>query len=1208
MTKRLLHHLPYSPSHCSRFFWLVRYRCLVGLALLLMSFTAWAQSSTQDLLPPKFIPKSPTISSFARFDGQQLINLPTGASQLAVPLAEVNCGTLRLPVSLAYTYTGLKIGQPYDFVGLGWALQAGVSITRQVSGLVDDNYATDPYRRYNPDSMRVGVNKPRFLKRITQSDVDTGPDVYSFSLPGGASGHFIILDTTITLLPQQPVHIRYTSGANYRQGFQITTEDGIRYQFQAVEITRPNPNNFSLGAGTSEHATAWHLTRLISADNADTIRLHYSLHSERAPQTCTVTTGRYYTGVRQLNGTVYDPNNPDGDCGSTASYPFHNVLMWASILRTQYLDSITTRGQSLRFTRADVFRGGVSSGQELRGLQLVSFTGERREIKRITLYQSHFEAVGNAGNGEYRLRLDSLQESANELRLPAYRFHYLEGALPPRGSAAMDYWGYSNGATTNGDVFTTTAPTLLNDPQLIQGGYRPANREPDFTSAAAGALTQVKYPTGGTARWEYEPSRLPSDIGDIPLSYLVADVGTGFNAATAQQIPGGPRLPATTSDELRFQVPIEGDIRVVLHRRPNDSTRTTGGTNTYRDFNIWHQLATGDTLITNSTGPGSYKVLDGQGTEKTFMFHVQPGAYSARVYCETLELQSDITIYIPYRDSTLLRVGLPGPGIRVLRTTAEAAGMPPLIHTYTYLLGGRPSGHSLLPDAGKKFDKYTSYNQSASGGQGITTGTRCQFINTSSDNRGLGDEFNKYDFYYTCVSETQGVNQGATVHYFDHQPQQFNDVVPTAQLSYRLDANKTQKPIQQVHYTYVADSTVRYPLLRVRIVESNSGNAFNPGIDGYDPTQYQLFASLTLPAVTEQSLYDAQGAASTTLTRSTYLRQRLIRSATRTSTGWRIQRFKRLSDYAPLAAVTALRVNSFNPVIETQTWQRPLLGADSVLVAGQLTLYDPQWRSPARAYRLRVAQPLAALNQEGLLNGRYASLLSDSRYEPVARVRYANGTGDVVEQRVDQGQPTSFLMGYDHTLVIAEAKNASYAQVAYTSFEPTATGRWQYDSTGTHRVLGGRAGRWAYQLDGTASVSRRQLPVGDYEFLYWVQSASSPTVTAQGGSQLSSPQLIAIAPDNWHQFRTRLHFTTAGQVSLDVAPGAPNTRLDELRLYPVGAQFTSYTHDPLIGVTSQTDPTGRTIFYEYDALGRLLRTRDEQGRILSQQQYHYAGQ
>jgi YD repeat-containing protein len=92
----------------------------------------------------------------------------------------------------------------------------------------------------------------------------------------------------------------------------------------------------------------------------------------------------------------------------------------------------------------------------------------------------------------------------------------------------------------------------------------------------------------------------------------------------------------------------------------------------------------------------------------------------------------------------------------------------------------------------------------------------------------------------------------------------------------------------------------------------------------------------------------------------------------------------------------------------------------------------------------------------------------------------------------------------------------------------------------------------------------------------------------------------------WQLARARLHLPTPSRVQLS-APGSAAVLLDDVALGPVGSQITTYTYDALRGLTSQTDPTGRTIFYEYDALGRLLRTRDEQGRILSQQQYHYAG-
>ena len=125
----------------------------------------------------------------------------------------------------------------------------------------------------------------------------------------------------------------------------------------------------------------------------------------------------------------------------------------------------------------------------------------------------------------------------------------------------------------------------------------------------------------------------------------------------------------------------------------------------------------------------------------------------------------------------------------------------------------------------------------------------------------------------------------------------------------------------------------------------------------------------------------------------------------------------------------------------------------------------------------------------------------------------------------------------------------------------------------------------------------------------WAQGDAAPVLSVSGGSLLGgSLQRVSAGPDNWHQYRGRLRFTALGQVSLDVAAGAPPLRLDEVRLCPVGAQLITYTHDPLVGVTSQTDPAGRTMFYEYDGLNRLVRTRDEQGHILAQQHYHYAGQ
>ncbi|MBC2844624.1 RHS repeat domain-containing protein [Winogradskyella flava] len=63
--------------------------------------------------------------------------------------------------------------------------------------------------------------------------------------------------------------------------------------------------------------------------------------------------------------------------------------------------------------------------------------------------------------------------------------------------------------------------------------------------------------------------------------------------------------------------------------------------------------------------------------------------------------------------------------------------------------------------------------------------------------------------------------------------------------------------------------------------------------------------------------------------------------------------------------------------------------------------------------------------------------------------------------------------------------------------------------------------------------------------------------------------------------------------------------LDNLRNSLPNAMVSTYTYDPLIGVTSMTDPKGYTVYYEYDSSGRLLRVKDEDGKVMSENAYHY---
>jgi YD repeat-containing protein len=52
-------------------------------------------------------------------------------------------------------------------------------------------------------------------------------------------------------------------------------------------------------------------------------------------------------------------------------------------------------------------------------------------------------------------------------------------------------------------------------------------------------------------------------------------------------------------------------------------------------------------------------------------------------------------------------------------------------------------------------------------------------------------------------------------------------------------------------------------------------------------------------------------------------------------------------------------------------------------------------------------------------------------------------------------------------------------------------------------------------------------------------------------------------------------------------------------------RITTYTHKPLIGISTITDPKGDKVTYSYDSFGRLQTVKDKEGNVLSENQYNY---
>jgi hypothetical protein len=180
----------------------------------------------------------------------------------------------------------------------------------------------------------------------------------------------------------------------------------------------------------------------------------------------------------------------------------------------------------------------------------------------------------------------------------------------------------------------------------------------------------------------------------------------------------------------------------------------------------------------------------------------------------------------------------------------------------------------------------------------------------------------------------------------------------------------------------------------------------------------------------------------------------------------------------------------------------------------------------------------------------------------------------------------SYVWGYNKTLPIAEVANASIEQAAYTSFEDNEFGNWSLKSgsvISTNNTITGKK-----TCGGGVT---KTVPTGNYIVTAW--ASGNCTVNGQAGTQLA----ISKRNTSWRYLEWKLNNVSSVDVSGD--------NIDEVRLHPEDAQMTTYTYDPLIGMTSKADINNRIGYYEYDPAGRLLHIRDDGYNILKKYQYAF---
>ena len=148
------------------------------------------------------MPLSPQAASLARY-GEYPVSHATGVPDITIPIYTVSVGNFSLPVSISYHASGIKLNDVASTVGLGWALNAGGAISRQMEGSSDlkypeslnDNFGRSYNNHFkNYDNLKAEVEKAvkdggvELLQTMAltpeKSMYDTASDRYVYNFAG----------------------------------------------------------------------------------------------------------------------------------------------------------------------------------------------------------------------------------------------------------------------------------------------------------------------------------------------------------------------------------------------------------------------------------------------------------------------------------------------------------------------------------------------------------------------------------------------------------------------------------------------------------------------------------------------------------------------------------------------------------------------------------------------------------------------------------------------------------------------------------------------------------------------------------------------------------------------------------------------------------------------------------------------------------------
>lgn len=1156
------------------------YTLLIYFVLILLSIQTQGQNQ-YEIPIPKVIPPSPDAAALGKY-GSTPVGLHTGIPSISIPLYTVKSGGLELPISISYHASGIKVNEIASWVGLGWSLNAGGVVTRSVVGKSDD---VGFWNLSAKNATQLIESDYHYMKAIADGG-DGESDYYFFNF-NDRSGKFIYKQNnsvTPFQIPQTPLNIKFVTGR-----FEVLDEMGTKYIFGQIETTL-------IGDGSGEtFSSAYYLTQIISSNGIDNIQLNYVLD------------GGYFEGSiidTETIGPRASQTSFGGPTGIIIEHATNSTTSSRFLLPVRLSEIIFATGK-LKFIKVSDRSDLPSGNSRLSEIQVfnrnVDGTYPIHPIKSIAFTTGYFGSNIN----DYRLKLIAVSDKdAQSGIVRKHSFSYDESiVLPARNSRAQDWWGYYNGQTFNTSLIHSETISVSGTAFNVGAG----SRSPSATHMASGTLNKIIYPTGGYTEFVYEPHYYTGGVVETPQ-----------NAAAASGAIGN------TTDLLQQTVSF--------------SVSTSG----------WAKVTTYCSDVTNAEPFFSTVTLTRQSDSQTVLNHV----YSPYLFSPyTSYLSKEYSIYLNAGNTYVLTVMSKGnstatqfsgaafsqanvswteesigqsvmaSGLRIKTTKDYASAIAePVTKEYRYGVNGSGTGILLIPTYGLASSKRdidwifnTTWTNGAQSGctYRVYTGTRKIVSGTPPlELTSLNGAPVVYPEVTVYENNPSGPN-GKQVFQFDVEVDEFT-YADKAYNNGRLQLNNSWQGGDEIwNATYTSSAAKVSEKFTNQSIVSNlqttgtkigykiqmEGCTVTPGLFVstlfshlyyFDYPTYSGIKKQTFTKETRSSQADPLKKIEK-VEESYYENlqdnhQQLTKKISIDSEGDQIiTKYWYPADYLP---ATNMGTSTIQPLLNANIIGKPIKTEKSrgaSIIEGDVQTYN-QYGDPIEIYRLESGTNPTHQNNQII---------------PAGYVKKADIAYDAISKRVNKIQltnnlNTSYIWNYNNEYPVAKVDNASPTDVAATSFEFDGKGNWGYGETSASDVPA-KTGKYYYSLV-TGDITKL-LTTGTYKLEYWAKSA----VILSGGT-ITAIRTSAPDANGWILYESKVTATTSVDLIL-----SGSAYIDELRLYPITAQMTTYTYDVINGITSVNDPNNSVTYYDYDPFGRLKWVRDNKGNIVKSIDYHYKG-